>query len=183
MIHRVSVFEHIYLFHHFLFQTPSGQLSGRSYGEHVESFCITFFTLEYLLRLMSTPDLKRFGSSVLNTVDLVAILPHYLQMLLEFFSAEDVQLHSGDIETVGRVGKVRRGLEGQHDDDDDIIQFTGLTHSLVLLLWFFLPVAGSGSEDHASDENLQDLEAGASLDRPQSLRLHTEAVLPAGLTV
>ncbi|KAM8743968.1 potassium voltage-gated channel subfamily V member 2 [Acanthopagrus schlegelii] len=90
--------------------TPSGQLSGRSYGEHVESICITFFTLEYLLRLMSTPDLKRFGSSVLNTVDLVAILPHYLQMLLEYFSAEDVQLHSGDIETVGRVGKLGQVL-------------------------------------------------------------------------
>ena len=100
---------HKHLSHHFLSQTPSGQLSGRSYGEHVESICITFFTLEYLLRLMSTPDLKRFGSSVLNTVDLVAILPHYLQTLLEYFSAEDVQLHSGDIETVGRVGKVRGG--------------------------------------------------------------------------
>lgn len=133
MTHRVSVFEHIYLFHHFLFQTPSGQLSGRSYGEHVESFCITFFTLEYLLRLMSTPDLKRFGSSVLNTVDLVAILPHYLQMLLEFFSAEDVQLHSGDIETVGRVGKVRRGLEGQMM----MMMMTSFTLLVSLTRWFF----------------------------------------------
>lgn len=84
----------------------------------------------------------------------------------------------------GTRGKGKTGAGGtDDDDDDDIIHFTGLTHSLVLLLWFFLPVAGSGSEDHASDENLQDLEAGASLDRPQSLRLHTEAVLPAGLTV
>ncbi len=49
-------------------------------------------------------------------------------------------------------------------------------------VFFFFPVGGSGSEDHASDANLQDLEAGSSLDRPQSLRLHTETVLPAGLT-
>lgn len=51
-----------------------------------------------------------------------------------------------------------------------------------LLVLSFLPVGGSGSEDHASDANLQDLKAGSSLDRPPSLRLHTETVLPAGLT-
>lgn len=87
-------------------QTASGQPSGRFYGEYVETFCITFFTLEYLLRLMSTPDVKRFGRSVLNTVDLIAILPHYLQMILECFEDQDIHPHSGDIETVARVGKV-----------------------------------------------------------------------------
>ncbi|KAF0031250.1 hypothetical protein F2P81_015805 [Scophthalmus maximus] len=90
------------------YKTASGQPSGRFYGEHVESFCITFFTLEYLLRLVSTPDLRCFGRSVLNTVDLVAILPHYLQMGLERF--EDVHQHSGDIEAVARVGKMGQVL-------------------------------------------------------------------------
>ncbi|KAA8584643.1 hypothetical protein FQN60_008428 [Etheostoma spectabile] len=88
------------------YKTASGQLSGRFYGEYVETFCISFFTLEYLLRLVSTPDLKCFGRSMLNTVDLVAILPHYLQMVLECFEDQDIHLHSGDIETVARVGKV-----------------------------------------------------------------------------
>lgn len=88
-------------------QTPSGQPSGHFYGESVETFCICFFTLEYLLRLVSTPDLRCFGRSVLNTVDLVAILPHYLQMVLECFEDEDFHLHSGDIEAVARVGKVQ----------------------------------------------------------------------------
>ncbi|KAF7217696.1 potassium voltage-gated channel subfamily V member 2-like [Nothobranchius furzeri] len=83
---------------------------GRYYGENVETFCITFFTLEYLLRLLSTPDLRCFGRSVLNTVDLIAILPHYLQMVLECFEDEDFHLHSGDIETVARVGKVGQVL-------------------------------------------------------------------------
>lgn len=73
----------------------------------METFCISFFTLEYLLRLASTPDLKSFGRGVLNTVDLIAILPHYLQMILEHFENKDVHLHSGDIETVARVGKVK----------------------------------------------------------------------------
>lgn len=47
---------------------------------------------------------------------------------------------------------------------------------------FFLSADGSGSEDHASDENLQDFEVGSSLDGAPSLRLHTETVLPAGQT-
>ncbi|XP_060934072.1 potassium voltage-gated channel subfamily V member 2 [Limanda limanda] len=92
------------------YKTASGQPSGRFYGEYVESLCITFFTLEYLLRLVSTPDLQRFGRSVLNIVDLIAILPHYLQMMLECFEDEDAHLHAGDIETVGRVGKVGQVL-------------------------------------------------------------------------
>ncbi|CAK6974613.1 potassium voltage-gated channel subfamily V member 2 [Scomber scombrus] len=92
------------------YKTASGQPSGRFYGECVETFCITFFTLEYLLRLVSTPDLKLFGRSVLNTVDLIAILPHYLQVVLECFEDKDIHQHSGDIETVGRVGKVGQVL-------------------------------------------------------------------------
>ncbi|KAJ8393948.1 hypothetical protein AAFF_G00054810 [Aldrovandia affinis] len=91
------------------YKMPSGQLSGKTYGEYVETFCIAFFTMEYLLRLVSTPDLKRFGKSMLNAVDLIAIFPFYLQMVLECFENEDYGKHS-DIETVGRVGKVGQVL-------------------------------------------------------------------------
>uniref|UniRef100_A0A667YMD6 Potassium voltage-gated channel subfamily V member 2 n=1 Tax=Myripristis murdjan TaxID=586833 RepID=A0A667YMD6_9TELE len=92
------------------YKTGSGQLSGRFYGEYVETFCIAFFTMEYLLRLVSTPDLRRFGHSMLNAVDLIAILPLYMQMTLECFDDEDTHRHSGDIETVAHVGKVGQVL-------------------------------------------------------------------------
>ncbi|XP_066566980.1 potassium voltage-gated channel subfamily V member 2 [Amia ocellicauda] len=90
------------------YKTHTGQLSGKSYMEYMETFCIAFFTIEYLLRLVSTPDLLRFTKSVLNAVDLIAILPFYLQILLECFISEDYGKH--DIETVGRVGKVGQSL-------------------------------------------------------------------------
>ncbi|KAM4634148.1 potassium voltage-gated channel subfamily V member 2 [Polymixia lowei] len=93
------------------YKTASGELSGRTYGEHVETFCIAFFTVEYLLRLVSTPDLNRFGRSMLNAVDLIAILPLYVQMILERFEDEDTHRHAGDIETVGRVGKMGQVLK------------------------------------------------------------------------
>ncbi|XP_039401850.1 potassium voltage-gated channel subfamily V member 2 [Mauremys reevesii] len=83
--------------------------------EHVETLCIAFFTLEYLLRLVSTPDLRRFASSPLNAVDLIAILPLYLQLLLECFADDDQprgrgSQHEHDIEKVGRVSKVGQVL-------------------------------------------------------------------------
>ncbi|KAI7793021.1 putative potassium voltage-gated channel subfamily V member 2 [Triplophysa rosa] len=92
------------------YTTTTGQLSGKTYCEYVETFCIDFFTMEYLLRLMSTPDLKHFGRSMLNAVDLIAILPLYLQMILECFENEDYGKHGSDIETVGRVGKLGQVL-------------------------------------------------------------------------
>ncbi|XP_004600185.1 potassium voltage-gated channel subfamily V member 2 [Sorex araneus] len=83
--------------------------------EHVELLCMAFFTLEFLLRLASTPDLRRFARSALNLVDLVAILPLYLQLLLEGVTGEDHGHGKGsprehDLETVGRVGKVGQVL-------------------------------------------------------------------------
>nr|XP_003472242.1 potassium voltage-gated channel subfamily V member 2 [Cavia porcellus] len=87
----------------------------RSILEHVETLCVAFFTLEFLLRLISTPDLRRFARSALNLVDLVAILPLYLQLLLECFTSEEQRDSKGssrehDLETVGRVGKVGQVL-------------------------------------------------------------------------
>ncbi|KAG8012242.1 Potassium voltage-gated channel subfamily V member 2 [Nibea albiflora] len=93
------------------YRTATGQLSGKTYWEYVESMCIAFFTMEYLLRLVSTPDLKSFSRSVLNTVDLIAILPQYLQAFLEFFDNEENYMkHEADIQAVGQVGKLGQVL-------------------------------------------------------------------------
>lgn len=93
------------------YKTHTGHLSGKTYCEYVESICIAFFTMEYLLRLISTPDLRAFSRSVLNTVDLVAILPQYLQAVLEFFDSEENYMkHEVDMQAVGQVGKLGQVL-------------------------------------------------------------------------
>ncbi|XP_037350025.1 potassium voltage-gated channel subfamily V member 2 [Talpa occidentalis] len=97
-------------------QRPAGQGAGpRPLLEHVERACMAFFTLEFLLRLSSTPHLRRFARSALNLVDLVAILPLYLQLLLEGVTGEAPgrgkdSPREHDLETVGRVGQVLRLL-------------------------------------------------------------------------
>ncbi|XP_069481843.1 potassium voltage-gated channel subfamily V member 2 [Ambystoma mexicanum] len=92
-----------------------GEPPGRPYLEHVETLCIAFFTLEYIMRLVSTPDPRRFVRSMLNAVDLIAILPLYLQLVIECFASDENQggkssAHEHEIEAVGRVGKVGQVL-------------------------------------------------------------------------
>ncbi|KAM4616858.1 potassium voltage-gated channel subfamily V member 2-like [Polymixia lowei] len=93
------------------YKTAAGHLSGKTYCEYVESTCIAFFTMEYLLRLASTPDLRSFCKSVLNTVDLIAIMPQYVQLVLEFFdNQENYVKHEADMQAVGQVGKLGQVL-------------------------------------------------------------------------
>ncbi|XP_007890805.1 potassium voltage-gated channel subfamily V member 2 [Callorhinchus milii] len=92
------------------YTSAAGQLSGHTYMEHLETLCIIFFTLEYLLRILCTPDIRQFTRSVLNTVDLIAIFPFYLQLILECFLDENHKGLDQDIETVVKVGKMGQVL-------------------------------------------------------------------------
>ncbi|KAM3940531.1 potassium voltage-gated channel subfamily V member 2-like [Leptodactylus fuscus] len=87
-------------------------LYGVSYMDHMEIACVIFFTTEYVMRLLSTSDIKRFLKTVLNIVDLIAILPFYIQIIFERFSEESyVHLHPDDIERMERVGQFGKVLK------------------------------------------------------------------------
>ncbi|XP_075060968.1 potassium voltage-gated channel subfamily V member 2-like [Mixophyes fleayi] len=87
-------------------------LYGKSYMEHVEIICVIFFTTEYVMRLFSTSDIKRFLKTLLNIVDLIAILPFYIQIIFERFSEEAyMHLHPDDIEKMERVGQFGKVLK------------------------------------------------------------------------
>lgn len=62
---------------------------GTSVWDVIETCCVFIFTLEYLLRLASCPSKRAFMFNLLNLVDLVAIVPFYMEQFMEAMSGGD----------------------------------------------------------------------------------------------
>ena len=49
----------------------------------IETICIVWFTIEYLIRLISSPNKKKFLIEILNIIDVLAVLPYYIGVIIE----------------------------------------------------------------------------------------------------
>ncbi|XP_038833586.1 potassium voltage-gated channel subfamily C member 2-like [Salvelinus namaycush] len=55
---------------------------------YVEGVCVLWFTLEFMVRVIFSPDKLEFVKSLLNIIDFVAILPFYLEVGLSGLSSK-----------------------------------------------------------------------------------------------
>ncbi|KAM3594668.1 uncharacterized protein V6R79_011845 [Siganus canaliculatus] len=69
-----------------------------------ESFCVLFFSAEYLLRLLVAPSVRKFLCSPLNIIDLMSILPFYITIACDMMDEGENQ----DLENVGKVVQILR---------------------------------------------------------------------------
>jgi len=92
-------------------ELQSYRIKNKTYMEWVEIITIVFFTFEYCIRLISTPHIKMFLKSVLNFVDMVSVMPYFVQIICEAFTdAEDLRAQE-DFRAKARVSKVSHVLK------------------------------------------------------------------------
>ncbi|XP_056378595.1 potassium voltage-gated channel subfamily V member 1 isoform X2 [Hyla sarda] len=71
----------------------------------LEYVCVSWFTVELLLRFLCVRDKFGFIRSVVNIIDLIAILPFYITLVVETWFGESTEL-----ENVGRIVQILRLL-------------------------------------------------------------------------
>ena len=57
-----------------------GEVSRKNF-DLSETICVVFFTLEYLLKLYSSPNRWKFVKQISNIIDLISILPYYVGLV------------------------------------------------------------------------------------------------------
>ncbi|CAL1584361.1 unnamed protein product [Knipowitschia caucasica] len=90
-----------------------GECSQKCHNIFVlETVCVAWFSLEFLLRFIQTPSKCTFLRTPLNVIDVVAILPYYVTLIVDSFSVDGKKGGSGNnyLEKVGLVLRVLRAL-------------------------------------------------------------------------
>lgn len=72
---------------------------NRSVEEHriIEAICIGWFTAECIVRFIVSKDKCAFVKRPLNIIDLLAITPYYISVLMTFFTGENSQLQRAGV--------------------------------------------------------------------------------------
>ena len=65
----------------------------------LDNFVIIFFSIEYVIRLIASPRKIKFLKQPMNVIDILAIAPFYISMILEGLE---------DFEIIGKTGKIIR---------------------------------------------------------------------------
>ncbi|XP_058860365.1 potassium voltage-gated channel subfamily G member 1-like [Acipenser ruthenus] len=94
-------------------EEENGECSQMCYNIFiVESVCVAWFSLEFTLRFIQARSKFDFLKTPLNLIDIFAILPYYITLLVDITSADDKKPGSGNnyLDKVGLVLRILRAL-------------------------------------------------------------------------
>ncbi|KAM4771382.1 voltage-gated potassium channel regulatory subunit KCNF1 [Rhinophrynus dorsalis] len=87
--------------------------------DNIETACIGWFTLEYVLRFIASPNRLHFALSFMNIIDVLAILPFYVSLILTHLGASMMGLSNVQqaiqalrIMRIARIFKLARHSSG-----------------------------------------------------------------------
>ncbi|XP_030628748.1 potassium voltage-gated channel subfamily F member 1 [Chanos chanos] len=73
-------------------EDADGNLVEHPTLDAIETACIGWFTVEYILRLVSSPNKIRFALSFMNIIDFLAIMPFYVVLTLTYLGTVIMEL-------------------------------------------------------------------------------------------
>ncbi|XP_023282292.1 potassium voltage-gated channel subfamily V member 2-like [Seriola lalandi dorsalis] len=88
------------------------RINGKTHMEWVEIITIVFFAFEYLIRLVSTPNIIMFFKSGLNFVDMVAVMPYLLQIIFTSFTDTGDVNGQEDLRVISQASNISHVLKG-----------------------------------------------------------------------
>ncbi|XP_055072211.2 voltage-gated potassium channel regulatory subunit KCNG2 isoform X1 [Misgurnus anguillicaudatus] len=82
----------------------------------VETVCVAWFSLEFMLRLLQAQSKLQFLRNPLNIIDVIAILPYYISLVVDKDEMEEAKLHGsagaghGYLDKLGLILRLTRAL-------------------------------------------------------------------------
>ncbi|XP_034756512.1 potassium voltage-gated channel subfamily F member 1-like [Etheostoma cragini] len=73
-------------------EDSEGNLTENPTLEIIETVCIGWFTIEYILRLISSPNKTKFVLGFMNIIDFMAIMPFFVVLILTSFGTGVMEL-------------------------------------------------------------------------------------------
>ena len=74
----------------------------------VDTVCVSWFSLEFSVRFISTPNVRKFFRNPLNIIDILALLPYVVLLIAGIWITYDQIHQSRNLSLVVRIVKVAR---------------------------------------------------------------------------